>query len=495
MLRGLVAAPALLLAVAAAAAAAVDNASTAIVVRDQAALRAAPRASGQQQALLWQGEMVEVRGERMDYLQVYDHRRERGGFVHASLVRRVTLAADEAPELLAIVRFLRDTTGAEALGLGFAMAYIQAAPAEALRGDAGVEALDALGTFADRLAHRASSGSAQTRASEAALSAHLDVAARYGVDFTSHERAGRIQLCYDGDAFRRVLAMRSSSVQRAHAALALTRHECVDPALAPLEHRRLDELRAEVLDRTDAAALPAYLRNRVVMRRASVWASLAYQRARKGEGADAAATRAIVELATVNKSELTDGDLPEYNDAAMRVSASRWAAMPAPALRSGRRVRVLTEAGEPGETCVLLVDGANDAKQPLARRCTYGIVWAGSATVNREGNALALAVQPLDSWREIWVFRKQPDGWTVSVLPPAATMPGIGYVEFAGWVPGGRQMLIAREARGEGKYRRNFEVMKLDTLAIARQAGNPDAIDLFQRWQDPSWKEQTLSLR
>jgi hypothetical protein len=493
MVRAMIGAAALLLVVAVAGAAA--NTNTAIIVKDQAALRAAPRTSAQQQALLWQGEMVEVRGERMDYLQVYDHRRERGGFVHASLARRVTLAADEAPELLAIVRFLRDTPGAEALGIGFAMAYIQAAPADVLRGEAGVEALDALGTFADRLAHRASSGVVQTRAAEASLSAHLDVAARYGINFASHERAGRIQLCYDGDAFRRVLALRSNGVQRARAVLALTRHECVDPALAPLERRRVDELRAELLDRADLSALPAYMRNRVAMRRASVWGSLAYQRVRKGEGADAAATRAIVELATVNKSELTDADLPEYNDAAMRVSASRWAAVPAPAVKSGKRVRIVTEAGQPGETCVLLVDGANDAKQPLARRCTYGIVWSGSATVNREGNALALAVQPLDSWREIWVFRKQADGWTVRVLPPAATMPEIGYVEFAGWVPGGRQMLIAREARGEGKYKRNFEVMRLDTLAVARQAGDPTAIDLFQRWQDPSWKEQTLSLR
>jgi hypothetical protein len=495
MLRVLIQASALLLVAAAAPVLAATNTATALIVRDQTALRAAPRVSAQQQALLWQGEMVEVRGERMDYLQVYDHRRERGGFVHASLVRRVTLAADEAPELLAIVRFLRETPGGEALGIGFAMAYVQAAPADVLRGDGGIEALDALGTFADRLAHRASSGTVQTRPAAATLSAHLDVAARYGVNFASHERGGRMQLCYDGDAFRRVLAMRSNATQRAHAVLALTRHECVDPALGPLERRRVDELRAELLERVDASALPAYLRNRVAMRRAAVWASLAYQRARKGEGADAAATRAIVELATVNKSELTDADLPEYNDAAMRVSASRWAAVPAPALKSGKRVRIVTETGQPGETCVLLVDGANDARQPLARRCTYGIVWRGSATVNREGNALALAVQPLDSWREIWVFRKQAEGWTVSVLPPAATMPEIGYVEFAGWVPGGRQMLIAREARGEGKYKRNFEVMKLDTLAVARQAGDPSAIDLFQRWQDPSWKEQTLSLR
>ena len=47
------------------------------------------------------------------------------------------------------------------------------------------------------------------------------------------------------------------------------------------------------------------------------------------------------------------------------------------------------------------------ASAPLARRCTYGIVWAASASLNREGNALTLAVQPMDAWRELWVFRKK----------------------------------------------------------------------------------------
>jgi hypothetical protein len=496
-MRSAIAASALLLVLTAASpAAAAASAATAIIVRDQTALRAAPRGSAQQQALLWQGEMVEVRGERMDYLQVYDHRRERGGFVHASLARQIRLTAEEAPELLAIVRFLRDASGAEGLGIGLTMAYIQAVPAEVLRGEAGIEALEALGTFADRLAQRASSGVPLTRTAEAALAAHLDVAARYGVRFTNHERGGRMQICYEGDAFRRVLELRSNNVQRAHAVLALTRHECVDPALGPLERRRVDEARAEVLDNVTASALPDYLKNRVLMRRASVWASLAYQRTRAGgEGADTAANLALAELAAVDKSELTAGDLAEYNDAAMRVSASRWAAAAAPASKSARRLKIITEPGQPGETCIALVDAKGDAERPLARRCTYGIVWTSSATVNREGNALALAVQPLDAWREIWVFRRQADAWTVRVLPPAASAPHIGYAEFAGWVPGGTRMLVAREVRSDGKFRRSFEVMRLDTLAVARQAADPDKIDLFQRWQDASWRERTLSLR
>lgn len=470
----------------------------AIVTQDRSALRGAPRDSGKPHTVLWQGELLEVRGERMDYLQVYDHRRERGGFVRASQLRRLALTPAEVPELLAIVRFLRGAPGAEALGIGFAAAYIQAAPAEVLQGADGVEALDALGRFAERLAQRASSSTLQGKAAQEALSAHLDVAARYGVNFTGHERDARVQICYDGNAFRRVLAMPSTPEQRARAALALTRPECAAGDLGPLERRQLDEWKAEVLDRVDANALPGYLKNRVLMRRASLWSSLAYQRARHGEAADGAARRALAELGGVVKSELTDADARAYNHAAMRVNASRWASVPAPsapARRNPARPHVVAVAGEPGETCILLVDANNDEQRPLARRCTYGIVWTGSATLNREGTALALAVQPADAWREMWIFRKAGRAWTVRVLPPAPAAPGIGYAEFAGWVPGGARMLVAREAAGEGKYRRNFELLRLDTLLPVQQASDPSVLVAFQRWQDPAWKSQTLSVR
>ncbi|MBC7602905.1 MAG: hypothetical protein H7255_09630 [Ramlibacter sp.] len=469
--------------------------ATAIIVADQAPLRAAPRDSAQQQAQLWQGELVEVRGERLDYLQVYDHKRERAGFVKATQVRRTTGKPAEAPELLGIVRFVRDTPGSEALGLGFAAAYIQAATAEALRGDEGLEVFDAMGAMADRLAHRASFGANLSKSAQATLAAHLEVASRYGSTFKTYEREGRMQICYEGEAFRRVMAMNAKPEQTARAALALTRPECVDPALQPTQRAQVEQWRADVLDRVQVASLPGYLKNRVQTRRASVWSTLAFQQARQGKPADGAAQRALSELAGVNKSELTDVDQPAYAEAAMRTNASRWAAIPAMASIDAKLPSIITAAGQAGETCVMLVDAKSDAARPLAKRCTYSVVWTQSASLNREGNALALAVQPIDGWRELWVFRKRAGAWSIDILPPAATSPDVGYAEFAGWVPGGQQMLVAREAQGEGKYKRAFEVISLDSLATQRQSGDVSALGPFQRWQDASWRKNSVALR
>ena len=470
----------------------------AIVTQDQTALRAAPREAAAQQAVLWQGDVLEVRGQRFGYLQVYDHRRERAGYVLASQVRGTALASEEAPSLLAVLRFVRDTPGAEALGIGYAAAYLKAAPADAIT----AEPFDALASMAERLARRASVR--QGGKTSDSVAAHLEVAASYGVQFKSYEHDGAIRLCYDGDAFRRVFALPSAAEQRARAALALTRHDCIDPALRPLERAQFDVWRAEVLDRIDSAQwlqLDEPLKNRVRLRRAGVWSAIAFERSRHGDAAAAtiAAQRAVGDLAAINKNELAENDAAEFNDTGLRVGAVRWAAQPLPtttaAASRSNRPTIVTAAGQPGETCALLVDAAHDVNAPLAKRCSYGVVWQASASVSPNGRAVALAVQPLEGWRELWVFRRQGSEWSVAVLPPAASNPELGLVEFAGWVPGGDKLLLAREARVDGRFKRSFEVASVATLNTEKQASAPTALALFAKWQDPAWKRSTVILR
>jgi hypothetical protein len=407
----------------------------AIVLRDGTPLRPAASGAARPHTLLSQGETLEVRGARLDYLQVYDYRRERGGYVRASQLRRVSLTPEEAPELLAVLRFLVASAGNEPLGIAFAAAYIEAAPPEALNGAAGAEVLDSLGRLAERLA--------------AGSRPDLEMVTRYGVRFVTVERNGRLRLCYDGAAFRRVLAMSATEEQRARAALSLTDPHCQPSDLAPLELREKDEWRAQVLDATNDAALPGMLRNRVLARRAALWASLAWQRARLGGDAHAAAERAVLALESVDRAQLAEGDRRAYREAALRVHASRWALAAAPSAEPGKAPHIVTVPGEDGRTCVLLVDSRNGMANPLAKRCTYAVVWTASATLDRAGRTLALAVQPTDAWRELWVFRRTKAGWKVRVVPPAAVNPDVGYAEFAGWARDGR-MRVVREAIAGG---------------------------------------------
>jgi hypothetical protein len=460
----------------------------AIVTQDNASLRAAPSGGAAQHAQLAAGDLLEVRGERLDFLQVYDHRRERAGYVRATQVRAVSGNAAEAPQLLAVVRFLRDTPGAEALGIAYVAAYLVAAPAQAI----GAEPFDALGVMAERLARRASAPGAP----KAAVAA-LDTVMPYGVKFTSlAARDGAITLCYDGEAFRRVLVQAGATAdEQTRAALALTRADCIDPSLPARERIAHNAWRAQALDRIDATLLPAApAQQRLHARRAAVWASVAFDRSRLGESAQAAAQRATDELAAVDRSELADDDRAAYDDAAVRVGAVRWAALPNVA--PSARLQITTLPGdEPGQTCVTLGDPKHAA---LARRCTYGSVWTASARIAADARTAVLAVQPLDAWTELWVFRQQRNGrWTIDALPPAAASEtGVGFIEFAGFVPGQAKLLVARESRVGGQVQRRFEVLRLDgNFTAERWANTPQKLVAFSRWSDASWKQGSVILR
>lgn len=474
--------------------------AAALVVQDAVPLRAAPREAAPVHTLLWRGEALEIRGERGEYLQVWDHQRERGGYVRRGQLH--LLPADtSALELLAVLGFVRDLPGAEPLGLAIGSSYVATASAEQLRGVGGAQALDAIGRLAERLAERASAPPSVRTQDQAALAAHLEVAARLGVKLQSRQTDagdGRMLVCYDGDAWRRVLLMPvATPEQKARAALGLTRQDCADPSFTtPSAREQFDQWRAELLDQVPATGLNALWHNRLATRRTAVWSSLAFARSRRGdvEGAKAAAERALAELGEIEKSDLADDELTRFNEAALRANAMRWAATAAPA-PTASPVRITTQATDDGQTCVELVDSRRRAGEPLARRCTWGLVWAASASLNREANALALAVQPTDGWRELWIFRRTAQGWTLQVLPPASAAPGLGYAEFAGWVPGGQQVLVAREAIAEGRTVRRFEVLKLDTLATERTAFDPAALGAFNRWQDAGWKRASLALR
>ncbi|MFN0182799.1 MAG: hypothetical protein ACKVQR_03160, partial [Aquabacterium sp.] len=164
----------------------------AVVTQDATPLRAGPRDSAAQQAVLWPGDLVEWRGVRLDHVQVWDHRRERAGFIRAGQLRIMPLGDPAAaPELKAVLRFLRDQPGVESLGIAYAAAYLKAAPA------LDAEAFDAIGQMAERLGRRAGQ-----RQAGAATAAQLEVVAGYGVRFQPVERDGTITLCSDGAADR-----------------------------------------------------------------------------------------------------------------------------------------------------------------------------------------------------------------------------------------------------------------------------------------------------
>lgn len=459
----------------------------AIVTQDQVALRASASSNAPRSAVLYQGEVLEVRGARAGFLQVYQYDRERGGYVLESQVRQYPLDTTSAASVLENVRLLREVPGLESLGIAHAALYLKLAAPR----DIAPDAFDALGTLAERLARRANSRVG--RSSEQTLAGQLQVAQTYGVRFLTIDEEGRARTCYDGEAWRQVLKLGGTPDALARAALGLTRPGCETGSVS--ERQAAHERAAETLAAVPIDRLPAHVQYRVRLRRVAVWSTLAFERARIGKPAEsqAAATQAITELALVPQAELAETDRPDYTDAALRAAASRPAAdLPSPI--SSRLIATLTPKAT-GETCLSVADKTRP-RQPLVERCTYGQLWPSSIHVSPRANALTVAVQPLPEWRELWVFHPVAGTWTADVVVPATTT-ALGYIEWAGWTPNGKSMLAARETLSplDGRHSRTFELLDLETLAVTRKAQRPGDLTPFYRWQSPEWRGQTLALR
>lgn len=456
----------------------------ALVLHDKAPLLAEARGAAPRVALLWPGQVLEARREARGFVEVWDHGRERGGWTRATDVRRYAVAPESLPELVAIVRFLRDTPGAEALGVGHAALALKVGELRQV----GPELLGAIGTMADRLARRASAAKV-----DEAVTAHVEVLASYGVGLRSvPRRDGRTRLCTDGAAWRRALDLGAVGEARLEAVLALTTPECLDTTV---EHTRRIEARARVvlLDGVDPTGVPAHRVAAWQARRAEAWATVAFDRARDGQPAEAAAAAEVAHtaLARVDRAALADEDKAAYADAAMAVGAVLGArAAPRPPSPQGLELRAHA-GGAPGESCLVLARGA----AVLAQRCTYGQPWLGTVTIAPEGRALAVAVSPLPGWRELWLFRPVDGQWGVDVVTPSVGAPELGYVEAAGWSADGGKLLVAREARVGRQHVARFAVLSLASLAVEVEGERPDAVSAFARGASPRWRAETVALR
>jgi hypothetical protein len=460
----------------------------AIVTQDATPLRAAAKETAAKQTLLYAGDWLELRGERQGWLAVYDHRHERPGYVRPSQVRSYAVEEASARDLAAILDFVRDQPGLESLGIGYAALFLRAAPASAV----GPELFDALGGMAERLGRRASSKWA--RPNDATLAGQIEVAESYGVKLRSFVVGGdgRTRVCYDGEAYRRVLALPASPPAQARAALGLTDPACVDPATGASDHDALVAWQAAVLEKVDTPGLPLWLAGRVRIRQAALQAQLAYAHARAADwkSAQAAEQQAERALALVDKTELAEDDTLGYDEAALRVAAVRWAA-DAPSATPGKTIEIA--AGKPGETCVRFAG---------VTHCTYAVVWRSSLRLAPHGDGLVFAQSPLPSWTELVALRR---GREPETMAPAAIDPELGYVELAGWSPDGTRLLVAREARMTGPLgqpgtlapwvQRSFQILRAADFTVEKQATRLDNFVSFRRWQSPDWRRATLALR
>lgn len=440
-------------------------APSALVVPEQLPLRAAPRDAAPVLTALIRGEALEIRGQQGqfgDWLQVWDHGRERGGFVRSGAL----LAIERDPAALLVqLRLARRQVGAEGLGLGLAAALIEQADVDWLRGPQGAELLEHLIALQERLAARANSGSAS-----AALQAQ--VAARYGHPLRQLARADGSQwLCPATEPAQLLRGLPgASAAQQARAALQLTSGECAVGSLVE---------RLTLLQDIELPALTPPLRKALLMRRAGLQASLAYAARADEAAARRHAQASLADWLRLNPAELDEDDQVMLREAAIRVAPMRWLVQEAGSLRRGKLEVVRVAGGSAGQQCLRINEQTH---------CSHGLLLWNSLRAGPDGQSLLLAVQPLDGWTELW--RLGADG-SLQVLPPAAATPGLSAIGIAEWAGSDRgQLLVAREAWVDGKALRRFEILPGTQLHAQplRWAGEAMLLAAFQRGAAAEWK-------
>lgn len=457
--------------------------TAAIVTGDHVALRATAARASAQQAVLWKGDWLEVRGTKKGWLKVYDHRHERSGWIAARNVKQIVLEEASAPAVRAVVDFVRDTPGQESLGIAYAAIYLKVAPKGAI--DASL--MVSLGTMADRLARRASSAGAEASSAE-----QLEVARSWGIVLTSVDQLDRTRICYDGAAFHAGLALAPGPADLATAVLGLTEPGCDPIGLGVTQRVARDEARLTLLERVEPTTVGGPVGNQLRVRRAEIAAQLAWADARRGDLPAAArhAEAAISAFARVDREELAEDDEAAYASAALAVAASHWAALPVTVVPG---LALALDPGGPGETCVRIVPTKGVAS---TAKCTHGQVWPASLRASKDRGAAVVAVEPLPGWLELWMFRRGADGgWMVDVIPPNTNGPDRGYVELAGWSPDGTRAILVREARTRNVVTKSYEAIVLGTLAVDRQSSTLAGLGTAKRWAAREWRGRTLALR
>ena len=268
--------------------------------------------------------------------------------------------------------------GYESLGIGYAALSLRAAPA----GADTSEVFAAIGTMAERLARRASARRgrhARTRTLRRARRGRRELRRQVRAVDPLDDRVGAARLCYDGEAWTRVLAAPAAApAERARAALFLAVDPCRDPALPPAEARLWNDRRLRALESIDfaaAGALPASLGGRVRLRHAEALAWRAFDEARQGD-AEAAVARGGGGGARAGARRSRACSPPRISTSTTRPRS----ASPPRAGRPRRRPRraaarktvgLVRRAAQPGETCVRVVSRRRRREGAPARRALH----------------------------------------------------------------------------------------------------------------------------